>query len=249
MTDKILMYEELSLNAHPAIQTQHYDGWILRFADGYTKRANSVSPLYTSTLDLQEKISECENRYFSKGLPAVFKLTDNSAPDIDKTLRERGYTLVEPTYVMEMDLQSRDFPLGDCVMTSCADESWLNSYFALSKNSDNVKMAAAKQILDNVKNDMICGQISKDGMVVACGTAVIERGYMGLLNVVVDEQHRGKGYGTEICESLLSASKRIGTRIAYLQGVKENHMAVNLYKKLGYKIIYSQWYWVKKGDA
>ena len=249
MTDKILMCEELSLNAHPAIQTQHYDGWILRFADGYTKRANSVSPLYASTLDLQEKISECENRYFSKGLPAVFKLTDNSGPGIDNMLRARGYTLVEPTYVMEMELQSREFSPGNCVMTSYADESWLNSYFALGKNSDNVKMAAAKQILDNVKSDMICGRISKDGIDIACGTAVIERGYMGLLNVIVDEQHRGKGYGMEICESLLSASARIGAHTAYLQVVQENHTAVNLYKKLGYETIYSQWYWVKKGDA
>ena len=268
MEDKILMYEELSLNAHPAIQTQHFDGWILRFADGYTKRANSVSPLYASTknptnkgvrsalsqsgnseLALHEKIFECENRYFTLGLPAIFKLTDNSDPNIDETLKRQGYTLVEPTYVMEMDMKNRDFPLGDCIMTNCADELWLNSYFVLSKNSDKKKMAAAKQILTNVKTNMICGRIIKDGISIACGTAVIERGYMGLLNVIVDEQHRGKGYGIEICESLLSASKRIGAHTAYLQVVQENHTAVNLYKKLGYQTIYTYWYWVKKGDC
>jgi ribosomal protein S18 acetylase RimI-like enzyme len=165
-------------------------------------------------------------------------LTDSSDPDIDKTLREQGYTLVEPTYVMEMDLHGREFPVGDCVMTNYADESWLNSYFTVSKNSDKIKMAAAKRILDNVKTDMICGRILKNDIVVACGTSVVKRGYMGLLNVIVDEQHRRKGYGIEVCESLLSASQHIGAHTAYLQVVQENHTAVKLYKKLGYKIIY-----------
>ena len=37
--------EELSMNALPAMQTQIYDGWVIRFADGYTKRANSINPI------------------------------------------------------------------------------------------------------------------------------------------------------------------------------------------------------------
>ena len=250
MTDKILMYEELSLNAHPAIQTQHYDGWVLRFADGYTKRANSISPLHASTLDLKEKIAECEIRYFSQGLPTVFKLTDTSHPNMEKILSERGYALADPTYVMEMDLHGKEFPQGDFVMTDYADEAWLNTLFAFdSRIVRDGKEAVAKQIIENVKCDMICGRIIKNGVDVACGSAVIERGYMGLLNVVVDKEHRGKGCGREICESLLSAAKNIGAHTAYLQVIQENQVAVNMYKKLGYKHLYTQRYWVKKKEA
>ena len=93
---------------------------------------------------------------------------------------------------------------------------------------------------------MICGRIIKNGASVACGSAAIERGYMAMLNVVVDELHRGKGYGREICESLLSAAKRLDSHTAYLQVEQGNKKAVNLYAKLGYKNVYSYWYRVKK---
>ncbi|MCL2773265.1 MAG: GNAT family N-acetyltransferase [Oscillospiraceae bacterium] len=246
MNETILMYEELSFNAHPALQTQFYDGWILRFANGYTNRANSVNPLYLSVLGLQTKIAECEKRYFSQGLPVVYKLTDGTDPDIDSLLEQKGYTKVAPTYVMEMDLQDKEFSAGDCILTSCADDEWLNAYFSFGKYSDSVKMATAKQILENVKCVIICGRIVKDGLSVACGSAVIERGYMGLFNIVVDEPQRGKRYGTEICESLLFAAKRLGARTAYLQVVQDNWKAINLYIKLGYKTAYSYWYRFKK---
>ena len=39
--------KELAVNAWPSLQTL-LDGWVLRFANGYTRRANSVNLLYPS---------------------------------------------------------------------------------------------------------------------------------------------------------------------------------------------------------
>ncbi|MCL1844910.1 MAG: GNAT family N-acetyltransferase [Defluviitaleaceae bacterium] len=80
---------------------------------------------------------------------------------------------------------------------------------------------------------------------VACGSAVIERGCMGLLNVVVDERLRRKGYGTELCVALLSAAKQKQAHIAYLQVEQANAPAIRMYEGLGYKKIYSYWYRVR----
>ncbi len=246
MNSTILLYEELALNAHPALQTQLYDGWILRFANAYTSRANSINPIYPSTIDLPTKIDECERRYFSQGLSTIFKLTDSNSSELDELLNSMGYSKVTPTSVMSMDLGDKEFRFGDCVMTSYADEKWLDAYFTFSHYTDKIKRQTAKQILENVKNAMLYGCIVKDGVTVACGSAVIERGYMGLLNIVVDEPHRGKGYGKEICESLLFSAKQSGAHTAYLQVVQDNAKAVSLYTKLGYKDLYSYWYRVKK---
>ena len=75
MNEKIRFFEEIASNAHVALNVMQYDGWLLRFASGYTNRANSVSVLYPSTIDPDEKITYCEECYRRQNLPCVFKLT------------------------------------------------------------------------------------------------------------------------------------------------------------------------------
>jgi len=251
MNDTILLYEELSLNALPALQTHFYDGWVLRFTSGYsyTNRANSVNPLYPSALDPRAKIAECQQRYFAQGLPAVFNTTDGTDVELDRLLDPKEYAVVNPTYLMTADLTGKQYVPGECVLTSCIDEEWLNAYFSLSQYTDDMKISIARQVFGNITADVLCGRISKNGAAVACGLCVIERGYAGLFNVVVDQPQRGKGYGRSICGSLLAAAQRLGVHTAYLQVMQDNQRAVDLYTKLGYKTNYSYWYRVKKGEV
>src|SRR5580693_6740913 len=89
-SEAITQLEELSINAWPSLQTLVYDGWVLRFADGYTKRANSSNPLYEGVLDVDEKIDACEKLYSGRRLDTVFKLTTASHPaDLDRILSAR----------------------------------------------------------------------------------------------------------------------------------------------------------------
>ena len=248
MTDKILLYEELSLNALPALQTQFYDGWVLRYTSGYgyTNRANSVNILYPSTIDISKKVIECENRYSGQGLPTIFKITDGTDEDFDQFLDKQGYMVVNPTYMMVADIAVNSTAFDECVLIDCIDDEWLNDYFTLSKYTEPQKLSIARQVFANIKVAVRCCRIIKGESTVACGLCVIERGYAGLFNIVVDEAHRGKGYGQRICESLILAAKSIGAHTSYLQVVHDNHIAVKLYKKLGYSILYSYWYRVKK---
>ena len=103
----ITAMEELSLNAWPAHQTL-YDGWVLRFADGYTKRANSINPLYPSTNDLGGKIAFCESIYQERKLDVVYQLTPTSChpENLDDTLAAKGYRKNSPTSVQVLELGS-----------------------------------------------------------------------------------------------------------------------------------------------
>lgn len=84
--------EEISLNAWPSLQQILYDGWILKFANGHTKRANSVNSVYTGTKDVYEKIERCEKIYIDKNLQPIFRITPIAQPEnLDGILAHAGF--------------------------------------------------------------------------------------------------------------------------------------------------------------
>ena len=244
--EEIRLYEELSLNSHPAIQTKCYDGWLLRFANGYTARANSVNMIYPSTIDLQTKIKVCEEHYFMKQLPCIFKIIEGNENVLDEMLQERGYKVVTPTDFMTMDLTNKEFTSELGLMTNELTEEWLQAFYNFKKFMDHETYNTATQIFRLIQDKTLYCRIEQDGVNVACASAVIERGYVFIGNVIVDEKHRGKGYGQQLCEALLAKAKEQGAHTAYLQVVQSNQIAYNLYKKLGYQKVYSYWYRAKE---
>jgi len=74
-TVEIRDLEELSMRALPALETERFDGWVLRAAGGYTRRANSAAPLYSGELDSAEKIVYTETWFRSRGLTPMVRLS------------------------------------------------------------------------------------------------------------------------------------------------------------------------------
>lgn len=234
------------MNSHPSLQTQYYDGWLVRYSNGYTNRANSVCMIYPSTLDLREKIEECEKRYIRHHLPCVFKMTGDDEKGLDMMLEERGYQIVTPTSLMVMDLADKHFDTVDSVITEHITPEWLDTYFTLENRTNPDIRATATQMFNLIHNDTWYCRIEKDSRNIACASAVMERGYVSVLNVIVDEKYRGLGYGRRLLEALLNEAIRKGAHTSYLQVVQSNHIATHLYEKMGYKALYSYWYRVKK---
>jgi len=72
--------EERALNASGALQSLAYDGWLLGYRRGPTKRLRCVNPFYRSTLPIAEKIEWCTRFYAAAKLPAVFRLVPFAQP-------------------------------------------------------------------------------------------------------------------------------------------------------------------------
>src|ERR1700757_3633000 len=80
--------EETCLNAWPALREVLLDGWLLRFSEGVTRRANSANPLRpVSHTDLRA----CEVLYHRLGLPRIFRVLSLLDPAIDECLAKAGY--------------------------------------------------------------------------------------------------------------------------------------------------------------
>ena len=238
--------EELAMNAWPALQTVLYDGWIVRFAKGYTKRANSVTPLYPSTLPwLDEKIHTCEQLFQKQKLRPTFRLSQaTDISEIDAQLADRNYQRIDTTSVQTVDLYEIDVEQSTrayLLPDYSGMESWLSSFHTLSGDhrSDDV---THKEMLANIKRETGYMVIIDKDEVVACGLGVVERGYLGIFDVITAPNHRNKGYGTELMQSLLAWGKDCDADLSYLQVMTNNPAALNLYAKLGFVEQYQYWY-------
>ena len=72
--------EELSLNASGAFQSLIYDGWLLGYRSGPTKRLRCLNAFYSTSLPLADKVDHCVRFYQSVSLPAIFRMLPFSQP-------------------------------------------------------------------------------------------------------------------------------------------------------------------------
>ncbi|HEY1012042.1 MAG TPA: GNAT family N-acetyltransferase [Herpetosiphonaceae bacterium] len=213
---------------------------MLRCSDGYTKRANSVTPLYESALAPDGKIAACERFYASQGLPCVFRLPSFAPPELDALLERRGYRALDRTLVLSRSLAA---PLAEPV--SAAEpvplDAWLESYSALA-GAGPAQRAGHRAILERIAGQPAYLLLCEGGAPVACGLGVLEDDHVGLFDLVVAPERRGAGIGGRLVGALLGWAVERGASAAYLQVVAENAPARRLYQRWGFGERYQYWY-------
>jgi GNAT superfamily N-acetyltransferase len=235
--------EEAALSAWPALQQIIYDGWLLRFGGGYTRRSNSVTPLYASCLDLDEKITYCAARYTERNLSPTFRITSFSGPPgLDRALEQRGYRQEAPTLTQVCNLNGLSAAMPGGLRNDPLDV-WIENFCRLRSDSGE-KRQAHRAILQTIPSRRFLASLVDDsGALVACGLAVLEGAYVGLFDLFTDPARRGQGYGTALITGLLRWAQDGGASYAYLQVMAENAPARHIYEvKFGFQTIYHYWY-------
>lgn len=240
--------EQISYNAWPSLKTLVYDGWIVRLSDGITRRANSINPLFESTIDAGVKIDFCEELYRAHGLPVIFKITPQATPsNLDAILEQRGYLYEAEASVQTIQLENMRFKYAsdDVQIMRSLTDSWLHTFLAFNGYSSE-----RKQGFENIMNTIVlkAGYLHfiVKGQSIGCGLGVIDGDFIGLFDLVITPECRGQGYGKQVVESLLHWGKMNGCTTAYLQVMTNNTAAQNLYRKVAFKEVYKYWYRVKE---
>src|SRR5699024_3983580 len=122
--------------------------WILRFSNGYTKRANAIYPLSDSGHDLEGKIKTCENLYKSKKLKPIFKITPYSRPQtLDARLEQKGYTAQGKTHMQTLCLDTINESAPHTMqINSILNDTWLEHFYQMAK-VDEKHHATMKKML------------------------------------------------------------------------------------------------------
>lgn len=224
-----------------------FDGWLIRFAQGFTKRANSVTPLYPGVSrgaaegceDLPAKVRFCENLYARERLKTIFRITSIDNHDsLDRYLEHRGYSRQDVTQVLGADLT----PFGDTGrLQQLPLQTWLNVYASLTGLPPEAR-APHGVILRAIPLPCCYAIIGDPAQPLACGLGVLENDLLGLFDVVTHPAARRAGHGRDLVTGLLAWGQQQGARRAYLQMVADNRPAADLYGKLGFEALYRYWY-------
>lgn len=243
---EIRRIEELSINAYPALTTLLYDGWVLRFSSGFTRRANAVHPLSESSLPLDEKIATCEAAYRAAGLPVVFKLTGLRETDppspLEQALIDRGYARDSLTSLYRCTLTPPTAPSDPSIVLEAAmSEDWLTAFVRLEDVAPE-KAPIVRTMRQRVTLPVGYFSLRHDRQIIGLAQGVVDGDWLGVYSVIVDPAQRSRGLGLALMRSVMAWGWENGARRSYLQVKTDNDPALRLYQRLGYTEVYRYWY-------
>jgi len=241
----IAQIESATYSSWPAKELVEYDGWQLRFADGFSRRANSLLPIGKSRLDLDAKLSFSAGWFEQRGMGLVVRCTPSCEPGVDEALARRGFAREGDTCVMVADLAGLDPP---AITDFTPDARWWDTMAELWEIRPEAR-PAWRGIIERIDLSAAYGTKVVGGVEVAAGLGVLDGPWLGLFEIVVHPEHRRRGYGRELTRSLLGWGKRHAATYAYLQVTTANEPAINLYQDLGFRYSYTYWYRRSPGQA
>ncbi len=240
-SDLIRTLERRGFRAWPALETRTAFGWVQRFANGYTKRANSINALEENSRFTSEIKKTLEEPYLERGLPPIWRLTPLAPPEADMALGEQGYRRIDESFVQVAPLDDRFAAGPEVTIVPAPSPEWLAGFAELSPVAPTHRETMAR-MLGAIPAPVGFAQVEQDGRLVAFALGVVDGDHVGLFDVLVAPVARRQGLARRLTQSIGAWGRDQGARFAYLQVVATNSAALPLYASLGFETIYSYAY-------
>ncbi|UCG02310.1 MAG: GNAT family N-acetyltransferase [Candidatus Heimdallarchaeota archaeon] len=250
--DKVILVQEIANNCWPAKEYFFLNGWILRFTDGATSRANSVLLLYYFGSHLEEDISLVEKTYQIHNLPTKFMLHDYYAPsELKSKLMTLNYQIDPIVDIMGNKIDnlhqissSKEY---NYINYTDKPKEWSEAFIRLETNRSFEEKRGILGIMDRIifpKKEYFAA--TTGNRIVGIVLGVVERHYLGIMDLIVDPNYRRQGIATSLLNMVVEWARECGCNHIFLQVVRENHSAVSLYRKMNFKRLYSYFYMTKE---
>ena len=137
-----------------------------------------------------------------------------------------------PTVVMTMPIEGDDAGAGAVSMSGSPDASWQTLFLAPGVGAREADIRVAT--LSRGKQTCFAS-LEVEGVVVAIGAASVSDEWVGVHGMRTLAEHRGRGYGAAVLQSLLADAYDRGAARAFLQVEEDNCGAIRLYERLGFR--------------
>ncbi len=250
--EDIKFLQEILMNSWPAHHYYFLHGWILRFTDGVTSRANSVFPLrYTGYLnELDKDIKLAEKAYQAYNLPTIFTIPDFFEPsNLVVKLKEHRYhqlgcithTLIASAQKLRIGVINEKFKYFIYSKREEVISNFISKYSKRDQSAQKILDALVKRIIIPKKRFIIAKHENK---VVGTLMGILDpHGFLYIADLLVKPNFRKQYIATSMLFKVISDwAIPNGVKTIWLQVEIENNKAMNLYNKLGFEKAYSYYY-------
>lgn len=229
--------EEVCLNAWPALQEIHYDGWLIRLADGQTRRTNSVNVLRDGVLPVAKKIAHCEDVYRDHSLTPCFRLLSTANRELDDTLEARGYRAEAETSTLYMSFaehppQAPTLPVELTPVSPSA--AWLSARMRFEGQATSERAKIEKILQQLALPATFAALHDASGEICSVAKGALHDRIVCLNMVATDPAQRRRGASRACVSAILQWAQERGAVGACLQVVSSNWPAIGLYRSLGF---------------
>ena len=227
--------EETCLNAWPALRQVLLNGWVLRFSEGLTRRANSANPLRGPRETGDGLIADCEALYHRRQLPTIFRLPSIIDPDLNERLDEAGYGSEGESCVRYGDLAALEVASDSAVqLLSRPTREWFAAMAAL-QNHNPEQRRTYRRIVGSLAIPAVYAALAIDGEFVALGYGVVHDRLLCYESIVTNPRWQRRGYARRVIAGLAAWAKDQGAEGACLEVEARNTAALALYDLVGLK--------------
>lgn len=228
--------EEVASLGWPAPDTARLGGWLLRAAQGWTGRGNSVLPLDPPDRPVPEAIDAVERWYADRDLPPRFQVPLPLCAELDATLAQRGWraynpTLVRVAAVADVVAFGAEPALPAVTLASTPAPEWLAAYHY--RGSGGLPAVAVEVM---VAADPVFAAVTIDETVAGIARAVVDEGWCGVTAVETVDGFRRRGIGRHLMVGVAEWAAGRGATRVYLQVAEENTAAQAMYDRLGFTV-------------
>jgi ribosomal protein S18 acetylase RimI-like enzyme len=230
------------LSSWPSLSVFYDRDWVVRLADGYTKRANSVTCLGGDDADLERRIDRVVDIYGERDLPTIFRLSPLTAPSLETALADRDWRRFDETIVLtaSLDDPTSSNPAvtdSDVEIKAAPDRSWLRSCDRIDGSSSK-HLVTLNTMLQRLVPPAGFGCIRGDDGIDALALMVVDGDHAGVFEVLTKPEKRRQGLARRLLTQLLAWSVGHGAKTAWLSVLAHNHPALRLYQSLGFSEVY-----------
>ena len=167
-------------------------------------------------------------------------MTPLAGAEADPLLAAAGYELLDPCSVMTASLDAAREDAAVSIEPG-ASPAWLNGVTAAQGVAPSHR-AIHDRIVQSIALPTAFATAKTAGQTAGFGLAVLERGAVGLFDIVVRPEFRGRGLGRGLTRALMAWGRDNGAEAAYLQVIDANRVALGLYASLGFRAAYGYHY-------